>query len=64
MMMWISKCKLDRRGRLTLPKFFMDANNLNQYTSVYIQAMYNTENTVKLVFINEEDENNGQHKDK
>jgi len=49
-MMWIAKCKIDNRGRLTLPKSFMEANKLNMYTDVYIQTMYNTENCVKLVF--------------
>ena len=51
-MMWIAKCKIDNRGRLTLPKSFMEANKLNMYTDVYIQTMYNTENCVKLVFKN------------
>ena len=49
-MMWIAKCKIDNRGRLTLPKSFMEANKLDKYTDVYIQTMYNTENCVKLVF--------------
>ena len=61
--MWISKCKLDDRGRLTLPKFFLNANDLNKYTSVYIQTMYNTENTVKLVFVNDKESKDGQTKD-
>ena len=49
-MMWIAKCKIDSRGRLTLPKSFMEANNLNKYTDIYIQTMYNSDNCVKLVF--------------
>ena len=49
-MMWIAKCKIDNRGRLTLPKSFMEANKLDKYPDVFIQTMYNTENCVKLVF--------------
>ena len=56
-MMWISKCNVDDRGRLTLPKTFMIANNLDKYTDVYIQTMYNTENCVKLVFVKKEQGN-------
>ena len=49
-MMYLARCKIDDRGRLTLPKSFIKANNLDSYTRVYIQTMYNTENCVKLVF--------------
>ena len=38
-MMWIAKCKIDNRGRLTLPKSFMEANKLDKYTDVFIQTM-------------------------
>ena len=51
-MMWIAECNLDERGRLTLPKSFLKANELNKFTKVYIQTMYNSEDTVKLVFCN------------
>ena len=50
-MMWIAKCKIDDRGRITLPKSFMEANQLDKYTEIFIQTMYNTENCVKLVFV-------------
>ena len=49
-MMYLARCTIDKRGRLTLPKSFIKANNLDSYTRVYIQTMYNTENCVKLVF--------------
>lgn len=52
--MWIGKCKIDDRGRITLPKSFMSANQLDHYTDVYIQTMYNNENCVKLVFVDTE----------
>ena len=48
--MYIAKCKLDDRGRLTLPKSFMEANDIDNCTAVYISTMYNTENSVKMVF--------------
>lgn len=54
-MMYLAKCKIDDRGRLTLPKSFIKANNLDSYTRVYVQTMYNTENCVKLVFRGKED---------
>jgi len=63
-MMWIAECNLDERGRLTLPKSFLKANELNKFTKVYIQTMYNSEDTVKLVFCNHtnKEETNGQSK--
>ena len=63
-MMWVAECNLDNRGRLTLPNSFLKANKLNKFTKVYIQTMYNTDNTVKLVFCNDKKEDiNGQHRD-
>ena len=53
-MMWIAECNIDERGRITLPKSFLKANNLTKYTKVYIQSAYNTTNAVKMVFENEE----------
>ena len=55
-MMYIAKCKIDERGRLTLPKAFISANDLDKYTEVYIQTMYNTDNSVKLIFSKKESE--------
>ena len=52
-MMYVAKCKLDDRGRLTLPKSFMEANDIDKCTDVYISTMYNTENSVKMVFVND-----------
>ena len=54
--MYIAKCKIDDRGRITLPKSFMEANQLDEYTEIYIQTMYNTDNCVKLVFVDPTEE--------
>jgi len=51
-MMWIAECNIDERGRLTLPKSFLKANGLTKHTKVFVQTMYNTSDTVKLVFEN------------
>ena len=57
-MMWIAECNIDERGRITLPKSFLKANNLTKYTKVYIQSAYNTTNAVKMVFENDKESNN------
>tara|TARA_R100000789_G_C2961259_1_gene138001 strand:+ start:369 stop:563 length:195 start_codon:yes stop_codon:yes gene_type:complete len=59
--MWIAECPIDTRGRITLPSSFMKANKLNTHTKIFIQAIANNENTVKMVFIKEE--TNGQCRD-
>ena len=56
--MWIAECPIDTRGRITLPSSFMKANKLNTHTRIFIQAIANNENTVKMVFIKED--KNGQ----
>tara|TARA_R100000458_G_C8261931_1_gene237353 strand:+ start:444 stop:641 length:198 start_codon:yes stop_codon:yes gene_type:complete len=50
MSMFIARCKIDERGRLTLPKSFLDANDLCEYTMVYLQAVNGSKNTARLVF--------------
>jgi len=55
--MWIAECKIDTRGRITLPKTFMKANKLDIHTKIFIQTIVNNENTVKLVFMKKEDTN-------
>lgn len=55
--MWIAECRIDSRGRITLPKTFMKANRLDSHTKIFIQTIVNNENTVKLVFMNKEDTN-------
>lgn len=51
-MMWIAECNIDKRGRLTLPKSFMKANGLTEHTRVFVQTIFNTPDTIKLVFEN------------
>ena len=63
-MMWIAECNIDERGRITLPKSFLKANNLTKYTKVYIQSAYNTTNAVKMVFENDKEGDNANKKDK
>ena len=46
----IAVTKIDSKGRITLPKFFLDANNIEKGTSVIIQAMYNNADSCKLLF--------------
>ena len=50
----IAVTKIDNKGRITLPKFFLDANNIEKGTSVVIQAMYNNPNCCKLLFAGKE----------
>jgi len=62
MSMYITRCRIDDRGRLTLPKSFLDANGLCEYTMVYLQAVNGSKNTARLVFDKEREEN--EQKDK
>jgi|TARA_R100001530_G_scaffold9539_3_gene9627 hypothetical protein len=61
--MWIAECKIDNRGRITLPSTFMRANELDNHTKVFIQTIMNNSNTVKLVFMTNKEEINGQSRD-
>jgi hypothetical protein len=47
----IAKCKLDKRGRITIPLSFFKANDMipEDYDAV-VQVVMNNLNTVKLVF--------------
>ena len=53
--MWVAGCLIDSRGRLTLPKSFMKANKLDEFTKVMISTMQNTNNSVKLTIITKEE---------
>ena len=48
----IAKCKLDKRGRITIPLSFFRANNMypEEYDAV-VQVVINNLNTVKIVFV-------------
>ena len=48
----IAKCKLDKRGRITIPLSFFKANDMcpEEYDAI-VQVVVNNPNTVKIVFI-------------
>ena len=48
----IAKCKLDKRGRITIPLSFFRANNMcpEKYNAI-VQVVMNNLNTVKIVFV-------------
>lgn len=48
--MLIGKCKLDKQGRITLPKTFLDANNIATDTDVYLANVVGKLDAVKIVF--------------
>ena len=39
-----------RRGRLTIPKTFIEANNVKTDTDVYFLPMATSDNSVKIIF--------------
>ena len=49
-MMYIGKAKIDARGRLTVPKTFIEANNVKTDTDVYFLPMATSDNSVKIIF--------------
>ena len=47
----IAKCKIDKRGRMTLPLSFLKANGIQpEECEAVIQPIQNNLNTVKVVF--------------
>ena len=54
----IAKCKIDKRGRMTLPLSFLKANGIQpeEYEAV-IHPIQNNLNTVKVVFKYKGDKN-------
>ena len=49
-MMKIAVSKIDKRGRITLPRSFMIANDLNYCTHVHFLPMQGSSSSIKLVF--------------
>ena len=49
-MMKIAVSKIDKRGRITLPRSFMIANELNHCTHVHFLPMQGSSCSIKLVF--------------
>ena len=45
----ICRLKIDRKGRITLPKTLLDANNIEAGGDIIIRAMQ-TSNSMKLLF--------------
>ena len=53
----IAKCKLDKRGRITLPLTFLKANDISpEDHTVVIQVVANNTNTIRILFIKKGDE--------
>tara|TARA_X000001036_G_scaffold410456_1_gene422350 strand:- start:1055 stop:1222 length:168 start_codon:yes stop_codon:yes gene_type:complete len=48
-MLRIAKLKVDDTGRITLPKTFLDANNIKKGTTVSLTPIYNS-NGLRLEF--------------
>ena len=46
----IAKLKIDDKGRITLPKFFLEANGLKEKQWVTLLPVYNNNSQVKLDF--------------
>jgi hypothetical protein len=47
----IAKCRLDKRGRFTLPLSFLKANGIDpEKFDVVIQVVQNNPNAIKVVF--------------
>ena len=42
--------KIDERGRITLPDYFLKANDINKGSTVSIYPVYNREDSVRLQF--------------
>ena len=49
-MMYISETKIDNKGRITLPKKFLEANEITEGTIVKIQTLQGQNNTIKIIF--------------
>jgi len=64
-MIALTKLKIDDRGRITLPDYFLKANEIERGTYVKVFPVYNREDSVRLQFefpiiknVGEEDEDN------
>ena len=48
----IAKCKLDKRGRITLPSSFLKANYISPETyDIVIQVIAGNSDSIRIVFI-------------
>tara|TARA_R100001086_G_C11786943_1_gene245173 strand:- start:592 stop:771 length:180 start_codon:yes stop_codon:yes gene_type:complete len=49
-MIKITQIKLDKKGRLTLPKWFLDANNIMLESNVDVYPIHNKDDCVRINF--------------
>ena len=49
-MIAITMLKIDETGRITLPDYFLKANDINKGSTVSIYPVYNREDSVRLQF--------------
>ena len=49
-MIAITMLKIDERGRITLPDYFLKANDIKKGSAVAIYPVYNREDSVRLEF--------------
>jgi len=49
-MMFMGKAKIDNRGRITLPKSFIEANQIHLEEDVYFETIINQSDTIKIKF--------------
>jgi len=49
-MMYISETRIDNKGRITLPKKFLEANDIKEGTVVKFQTIQGQNNTIKMIF--------------
>ena len=53
----IARCKLDKRGRITLPLSFLRANNIYPETyDIVIQVIAGNSDSIRIVFIEKGEE--------
>lgn len=52
-MMYISETKIDNKGRITLPKKFLEANDIKEGTIVRFQTIQGQNYTIKMIFTEE-----------
>ena len=56
-MIAITMLKIDSKGRITLPDYFLKANNIKKGSTVAIYPVYNREDSIRLEFEIKEIEN-------
>ena len=49
-MMYISEARIDDKGRITLPKKFLEANDIQSDSRVRFQSIQGQNYTIKMIF--------------